>query len=372
MREKGGVMRAERGGRSVGVGAAEALVAIGVLGLLASAVSGPRRDRAERVCLGNIKQICGAIRMYLADYNRLPARDASEEAMEYFAANPGRLAAERPGEGEERRPMLIRVGRLQCMYEANPYLRWPVILDPYLKDRSVWRCPNALLERPAAFMVGTPDWLGHLRAHERDWGMGKEFCIAHSTWPPGWGGEVTDSLIQRKLAADPGPTAEAVRPGVFVQSIAVNTGAAGKKVRQLGDPAWFVICADGGAQVERMSTGTLAYPDICALECANEVYGWADWEECTWAADCGLYNHAPSDGSFLRNVELRRPYARHRGGVNIGFLDGHAGWFDSEEVIALSPSECDPDRGRLRGYMPWGPTSDCGFAEDNPGVPTLY
>jgi len=365
-------MRGGIGGRSVGVSAAEALVAIGVLGLVASAVSGPRRDRAERVCLGNVKQICGAIRMYLADYNRLPARDASEEAMEYFGASPGQLAEGGLGGSEEGRRMHIRVGGCPRMYDANPYLRWPVILDQYLKDRSVWRCPNALLERPAVFIIGASDWLGHLRAHERDWGMGRGFCIAHSTWPPGWGGEVTDSLIQGKLTGEARPTAEAVRPGVFVQSIAVNTDAAGKKVRQLGDPEWFVISADGGAQVEWMSTGTLAYPDICMLECGNEVCGWADWEECTWAADCGLYNHAPCDGSFLRNVELRRRHARHRGGVNIGFLDGHAQWFDSEEVIALSPSKGDPDRGRLRGYMPTGPTSDCEFAEDNPGVPTLY
>ena len=81
--------------------------------------------------------------------------------------------------------------------------------------------------------------------------------------------------------------------------------AAGERAAALPDPKWFVICADGGAQVDRFYTGTLAYPDICALECGNEECGWVDWEECTWAADCGLWT-----GAFWRT---RRCGRRGRG-----------------------------------------------------------
>ena len=67
-----------------------------------------------------------------------------------------------------------------------------------------------------------------------------------------------------------------------------------------------------------------------------------------------------------------RQHARHFGGVNIGFLDGHAQWFDSEQVIAESPSAGDRHRGHLRGYGPWGPTKDAPWYDPNAGIPALY
>ena len=69
---------------------------------------------------------------------------------------------------------------------------------------------------------------------------------------------------------------------------------------------------------------------------------------------------------------LRKSHARHFGGVNIGFLDGHAQWFDSEQVIELSPTRTNLDRGRLRGYTPWGPTRDASWYDPSSGKPTLY
>ena len=181
---------------------------------------------------------------------------------------------------------------------------------------------------------------------------------------------MTDSITQQRMVKPSRARTGGAEPvdGVFRQSIGANKAAFGLRPEELGDPSVFVICADAGAQADYFSTGTLAYPDLCALECANEVCGWIDWEKCPWAADCG----APNDGSFLRDPDLRKPHARHRGGVNLGFLDGHAAWFASEDVIAQSPSKGNAARGRLRGYGPNGPTSDCDFAEDNPGVPTLY
>jgi len=49
--------------------------------------------------------------------------------------------------------------------------------------------------------------------------------------------------------------------------------------------------------------------------------------------DCGLYNFAPQDESFYKNPELLKPYTRHLGGVNIGYLDGHASWINSRTLI---------------------------------------
>jgi prepilin-type processing-associated H-X9-DG protein len=99
-----------------------------------------------------------------------------------------------------------------------------------------------------------------------------------------------------------------------------------------------------------MSAELAAYPDICCLGCSG-VCSWVSWELCTWAADCGLYQQAPNDGSFITNPELRKPYARHLGGVNLGFLDGHAAWWASERIITAC------GEGDLGGLWFWAPTS---------------
>jgi prepilin-type processing-associated H-X9-DG protein len=68
--------------------------------------------------------------------------------------------------------------------------------------------------------------------------------------------------------------------------------------------------------------------------------------------------------------ELRRRFARHFGGVNVGFLDGHAEWIDSEEIIANAPTTSNPNRGRLRGLVPGTTTSDAW--DSTSGIPPLY
>jgi len=372
------MVRRGRGKRG-GVNPGDALVVLGILGILSGMASKRPRPAPEEVCLGNIKSICAAIQMYLGDNDgRLPPKEHRGEVIAYFNDEPGRGG---PGEEDKDYDWLVNY-RCETARDANPYLRWPVILDPYLETREVWRCPSATLEQTAGFIIGGEDWLSQLQENEGLWGSGEKLCVVRG-YPPGWGGEVTDSLRQGRVVAPSGVNtgprphsigtrAGDVPRGVFVQSVGANTEAAGERAAALPDPKWFVICADAGAQVDRFFTGTLAYPDICALECGNEECGWVDWEECTWAADCGLYDHAPMDGSFLADPKVRQTRARHRGGVNIGFLDGHARYLHSERLIALSPSEGDPERGRLRGYGPSGPTSDCGFAEEHPGVPTLY
>jgi prepilin-type processing-associated H-X9-DG protein len=134
------------------------------------------------------------------------------------------------------------------------------------------------------------------------------------------------------------------------------------------DPVNYYLVGDGGARTAYvLGIGIAAYPDICALECGNEVCGSADWEACaSWGADCGLYYIAPNDGSFLADPGLRKPYARHFGGVNCGFLDGHAQWINSEELIRKVRD------GYITQLQAWGPTSDCGFADIHPGVPTIW
>jgi len=154
---------------------------------------------------------------------------------------------------------------------------------------------------------------------------------------------------------------------MFLQSIGVNTTVAEfETARAVADARWYVVCADGGATVDDYCTGTLAYPDVCRLECAGPGYWEADWENCPWRRQCG------ARAVLKTRPELRPSYARHYGGVNIGFLDGHAAWFDSETVIAESPTTENPRRGKLRGYNNWGPTTDALDYDPSSGVPPLY
>jgi prepilin-type processing-associated H-X9-DG protein len=169
------------------------------------------------------------------------------------------------------------------------------------------------------------------------------------------------------MAVPVGLKDEAVSPGTFLQSIGVNASAGAEpSANAIPEPAWYVICADGGATIDDFCTGSLAYPDLCHLECAGPGDWEADWEKCPWSRECGAI------ADMKRDPELRKPYARHFGGVNIGFLDGHARWMNSEEVIEESPSAGDPHRGRLRGYGPWGPTYDAPWYDPDDGIIPLY
>ena len=345
---------------------AEPVLVIAIVGVLASMlvpVFARARGRARQaVCLANIKTIAAAIRMYVADNDDLfPPDEHDPEVLAYFNRHPGGRGKEDWDYGPP--PLVCHRAR-----QADPYLRWPVILDRYLPRRDVWHCGSAVLQGGASFINGVEDWLGHLQADEGEWGWQSDpWMCPIPSWPYGWGGEVTDSLTQKRMAVPVSGKGRTASAGMFVQSIGANSGACFERsARAVEEPAWYVICADAGATVDDFCTGTLAYPDLCHLECAGPGDWEADWENCSWSGECGAI------GEMKTDPELRKPYARHFGGVNVGFLDGHARWMDSEKVIEESASHGDPRRGRLRGYGPWGPTKDAPWYDSNDGIIPLY
>jgi len=327
------------------------------------------RERARQaVCLANIKMIAEALRMYLADSDgRLPPVEHNPDVLAYFNTHPG--GGGRDQWDPDQFPNCHRAK------QSNPYLRWPVVLDSYLLTREVWRCPDARLEGGASFINAERDWLAHLQAHEGEWGRltVPYVCPRTLSFPAGWGGEVTDTLTQHRMAVPRAERGLQASKGMFLWSIATNEIAVERTpyVADIRDPAWFVVVADGGGALDAFCTGTLAYPDLCHLECASDLghdsaHWQADWESCPWTRQCG------ATADMKRNPELRKPYARHSGGSNLGFLDGHAKWFNSERIIELSPSWRDPNRGKLRGYMPWGPTYDAPWYDPDDGIIPLY
>jgi len=331
----------------------ELLVVIAIIGILAAMVfpvfARARESARKSVCLSNVKNIALAVQMYMADNNDvLPPEEHRREVIEYFQSVPG---------GHTSRTFDIGDMNDRCNHDnhANPYLRWAVILDEYVKNRDVWRCPSAKLVNGAMWIVPGPDWLSYYKSYEGNWGKnssgpGEEDGPCYPAWPPGWGGEVTDSFGQDRMALSWLGLGSSANKA-FAQSVGVNS-VYGLKLAAVQDPVKYNICGDSGVQVEMGGLGIVSYPDICALECGNGTCGWVDWEIAGSADCCGsdeYLNYAPSNGSFITNPELRKPYSRHLGGVNEGYLDGHASWILSERIITLW------NEGEIFGIDRWGP-----------------
>ncbi len=340
----------------------ELLVVIAIIGILAAMVfpvfARARESARKAVCLSNVKNIGLAIQMYLGDNNdTLPPGEHQQAAIDYFATIPG---------GNSDHDVCDTAGQL-----ANPYLRWPVLFDEYTKNREVWQCPSAKMVQGANFIVGDPNWLRWYQVNQGAWGESSgidRLGPCFTAWPTGWGGEVTDSVLQQKLAVNQKESTTALK--AFVQTIGTKeTEDWDRKLSTVDDTAGYVMIGDSGAITYDNNPGTFAYPDICAIECGVSAWEWHDWVACaSTAADCGLYNYAPDDGSFISDPNLRKPYSRHLGGVNIGFLDGHATWVNSDAFLAHIKD------GTWKGVHGDGPnTLSCPcFFETYPGVPTLY
>ena len=321
----------------------ELLVVIAIIGILAAMVfpvfARARESARKAVCLSNVKNIALAIQMYLADNNdTMPPGELRPEVLEYFMAIPGGGEEEWPG---------------WCEENANPYLRLPVILDEYVKNRDVWRCPSAKVYAGARFILPGPDWFSYLKTIDGAFGAVADYDleICQFTYPPGWGGTVTDTIAQHEYGI-PYAGVGSVANKAFVASLDV-VPAESLKLAAVDDVVNYVIVVEKGAPGGGSNDlGNAAYPDICALTCSPCDWAWVDWETCTWAEDCGLYSQAPNDGSFLANPELRKPYSRHLGGVNLGFLDGHASWIRSEALLMKHKD------GEVGGLTTWR-TSTC-------------
>jgi prepilin-type N-terminal cleavage/methylation domain-containing protein/prepilin-type processing-associated H-X9-DG protein len=362
--------------RSRGFTLIELLVVIAIIGILAAMlfpVFARARESARKIqCLSNVKNIALAMQMYLTDYDKTPPREHRADVIAYFSDHPGGNTDQWADANEP----------IPCTQKINPYLRWQVILDEYIKNRDVWRCPSAkLYTQPQAIIAG-PDWLRTVQAgiSAGVFGHGQAVCLKDNSFPPGWGGAVTDSLKQETAAGGQGPwTSNAGGDRMFTVSIAANAERE-MNTSAIDDPAKFVVVGDGGPWMEDMSPGLLAYPDICEMECGN-CWGWADWANCSSYCD-QITSVAPIDGSVLRDPNLRKQYSRHLGGTNVGFMDGHAKWYSSEGLVAAFADEARKNGSYhtwagAMGLWMWGPWQDCcygcgtNFGQAS-GQPTLW
>jgi prepilin-type N-terminal cleavage/methylation domain-containing protein/prepilin-type processing-associated H-X9-DG protein len=339
----------------------ELLVVIAIIGILASMVfpvfARARESARKAVCLSNVKNLALAVQMYLADNNdTFPTRERRPEVLNYFNAAPGGATDRWPGACHDENSDAGVAGRIQWFADnANPYLTWPVVLDEYVKNRDVWNCPSAKLISGAVFIVPGTDWLGYLQANEGYWGGddGSPGPCQQSTFPMGWGGQVTDSIVQQQSAT---PTAYFGESGTaaqktFTQSIAAHEQALyGKKVVMFEDVVHVPVLGDGGIYRNWIPIGGLAYPDVCCVECAGVApfsWGWggaaAGINDCPsgdYCPDCANL-HAPNAwwGPGGLDVKAMKASTRHLGGSNVGWADGHASWTSARGLIAMGEND---------------------------------
>ena len=298
----------------------ELLVVIAIIAILAAMlfpVFARARESARKIqCLANVKNIALAFQMYLTDYDRMPPNEHRQEVIDWFMAN-------RCGDA----------GAIKWrVTQANPYLRIPVILDEYVKNRDLWTCPSGNYGVNFAINACVPDWWTYFLNHP------EKHCsvfICRGPFPPGWGGVVTDTGLQNMCAGggDVGDFSSAGGSwGMNYFTILENRD---QKTSQMSDAARYVVVSDGSAQTEYHNWTQLMAYNMCRIGCAGDPsYCGGDWENCSFTQYCAPdYN----DNTWQLDPQVRKNHpvakARHLGGHNIGFADGHAQWFSSEAIL---------------------------------------
>lgn len=255
------------------------------------------KQTAQQACFANLARLAQATLMYVAD-------------------NGGRFPP-------HQRP----VEPYTCQWgadNANPWLRWPVVLEPYVKDRSVYLCKGALA-RPLGHSVATkPAWIATKPITTKGWPNGP----CGSVWPPGWGGGVTDSAAQ-------GACLDPNRFLATVGSASMTLG--GLRLADLKEPERSLMWADSARMC--LNLGSVLYANACRVDCAD-LKDQADWANCPWSRQCG------AGGDFTRNRKAQREATRHNGGSNIAFVDGHVQWLTVNQIITTYRG------GKLRHIAP--------------------
>jgi prepilin-type N-terminal cleavage/methylation domain-containing protein/prepilin-type processing-associated H-X9-DG protein len=296
----------------------ELLVVIAIIGILAAMlfpVFARAREAARKIqCLANVKNLAISIQMYLVDYDRLWPTENRPEV----------IAGSHPSNPDSTNSCALSAGT-----GMNPYLQPPVILDEYIKNRDVWTCPSA--RNYGTHGITNPegmDWWARVNLVDpNDWGS---YAVGQCSdpYPPGWGGRITDSIIQDGEHAD--------GPGAFTNSLNVIEKR-NVSTSQMTDPARFVVCGESSLGTTIDNPVGLAYPDAYAMCGANPGSviccdgNWVYWDNCSWSQDCGADHFGNySDTEFRK----KNAYPRHLGGSNVGFADGHAKWYNSEAILS--------------------------------------
>jgi len=349
----------------------ELLVVIAIIGILAAMIfpvfAQARESARKAVCLSNVKNLALAMQMYLNDNtDTLPPHKMSAEVEEYLSGVPGNgsQAWACPNQPNTTEP-------IEFANRMNPYLEWPVVLDPYIKNRDAWTCPSAKISTGATFIVGGPDYLQWYKDNEGLWGGGTAAGgLCAFAWPNGWGGEVTDSAIQQRMATG-NSGAQIGNQGVnkvFRCGITWNRHMAGTKLSAVQNASRFLVFGDGGVDYTLRNIFKACWPEECCVELrANWPMTTTRAEQRVCCAEAGGDYSCKSlhaiNGEF-RDEATRNSWTRHFGGVNVGWLDGHASWENSMALLGKY------DEGEVEGVVHWcAPTSVADYEAAGEAIP---
>jgi prepilin-type N-terminal cleavage/methylation domain-containing protein/prepilin-type processing-associated H-X9-DG protein len=294
----------------------ELLVVIAIIGILAAMlfpVFARARESARKIqCLANVKNIALAMQMYITDYDSFMPREHNPEIIQFFADN-----------GCDMTP-----GCCDYATRVNPYLRIPVILDEYIKNRDIWRCPSARMPGGARAIVGLPNYFPSLQANI--WNC---WCPCTLYYPNGWGGAVTDTTLTGQ-ELDPG--ADGVFESDYCTPESVNgpLGFRELKTAAIPDPAKYLVIAERGNDNTYDRVEKIAYPEVCRITLPAVLERGCD-------GDGDPPNDITIDEivAFYHDATWRNQYARHLGGNNLGFADGHAKWIAASALMAMSKDQ---------------------------------
>lgn len=278
-------------------GAATLALSLAALFALGVSLAASARQSARQVCFSNLARLAQATLLYVAD-------------------NDGSFP-----------PHQSPIAPYTCEWgadNANPWLRWPVVLEEYVPDRSVYLCRGVEIPGLGHAVATRPSWIATQPITTKGWPDGP----CGSVWPPGWGGSVTDSAVQ-------GPCLDATRFRCTVGAAIGELG--GRRLSALAEPRDHVMWADSSRMWLKL--GSVLWANACRVDCAD-LEDKADWANCPWSQRCGAAEE------FATNPERRAAFARHDGGSNIAFLDGHVEWRSVDQMIDSYRA------GKLKGLEP--------------------
>jgi len=168
----------------------------------------------------------------------------------------------------------------------DEWARPQVQIMPYIKNTKIWECPDWKLDSAGISPVVT------------DQGGGVYATSQGLAFPAEWEGVAPTYEISGALCGYLG-----VLEDVYAGTIIADHPFVGMKIGAIDRPAEKVMIHEAKGTSWRCHLN-MAYPDGCAYLCSPAA---------------------------------RDPqYARHNGGVNIGYADGHAKWMNSSQI----PSMC--------------------------------
>jgi prepilin-type processing-associated H-X9-DG protein len=204
-------------------------------------------------------------------------------------------------------------------------------------------------------------WWHRLVQDHGKWGTSTDFGLCTTPYPPGWGGDVTDSLLQDKTV---GSRAGGGTAGAFQGGYAVPGELWGKSTSSMQDATSWIVIGEYGIRgwMGWPGLSTFAYSDVChTMTCQIHQQDIGSPRCCGPSSDCaGTENCSyPDARKFWTDPNIRKNYTRHLGGSNLGFADGHAKWYPAEAMLAAK-SDCKVYTPFDDGTMSVGTPQACG------------